>query len=278
MTSHTFMERARSLVLSVALYLSLFSGACYGDSDALTVTNLGLTNAQLTRLLNAVNPPKGSPGIAMGSPVGFGASWGSAGIGIGGASRDDPDNQDVDGSMGLVFGLGDAQNTVGLETTVNIISLTNNASDSAFAEDGSLNLKLHRQLTPDLAVALGVESVGRWGAAQRGRSSLFVTGTKFFMADTENSVHTIAVTLGAGENRFDYDGKDGTSIFGAVAWIPHEKFSVIADWTGRDLNAGISVAPLRHLPLTITIGAINLQERLGQETEFNGGVGYSFSF
>ena len=213
----------------------------------------------------------------MGSPVGFGASWGEAGIGIGGATAEQA-SHDVDGSAGIVFGLGDAKKAVGLETSINIISLTDNAPGSNVGEDGNLNVKLHKTLKSDFAVSIGAENVAPWGAADDIDSSYFVAATKIFMLGGDTPTSVLAVNLGVGEGRFDYDGNDDVGAFGSIAWMPSQKYSLIADWTGRDWNAGVSLAPLHDYPLTITLGAINLGERLGQDTEFSGGVGYSFSF
>ncbi|MDF1781845.1 MAG: hypothetical protein P1U67_11150 [Alcanivoracaceae bacterium] len=270
----------RALVVGcIAASAAMLSAAGFAETPSkrvLTPADLGLTEAQIRDLVRSALPPAASPGISMGSPVGFGASWGSAGIGIGGATAERL-SQDVDGSAGVVFGLGDATKTVGLETSLNIISLTNNAPGSDVGEDGNFGLKLHKTLKPDLAVSIGAENVMPWGAADNVDSSYYVAVTKFLVLGGDNP-SSLALNFGVGEGRFDYDGNDDVGAFGSIAWIPSEKYSLIADWTGRDLNAGVSLAPLHDVPVTITLGAINLGERLGQDTEFSGGVGYSFSF
>ena len=250
-----------------------------GAASAATLADLGLSDAQAQALMNRLNAPKSSPGIAFGSPVAFGMGWGQLGVGIGGATADSPANDDLDGSMSVSFGLGDAQKWVGLETTANIISLTNNAPGSDFGEDGSFNLKLHTALPGRAAFAVGVQNVGRWGGAEGGSSSVYAAATKFFeLSQNPNKPLPLAVNVGIGDNRFENNGGDGASLFGSVALVPHQQMSVIADWTGRDLNAGVSLVPLRQYPLTLSLGVINLAERLGNDTEFAGGIGYSFRF
>ena len=249
---------------------SLISGA----ASAATLADLGLSDAQAQALLNRLNAPAASPGIAFGSPVGFGMGWGQVGVGIGGATADSPGNSDLDGSASVSFGLGDARKWVALETTANIISITNNGT--AVGEDGSFNLKLHTSLPGRAAFAVGVQNVGRWGGAEGGSSSVYAAATKFF--DLSSKPLPLSVNVGIGDNRFENNGGDGASLFGSVAIVPHQQLSVIADWTGRDLNAGVSMVPLRKYPLTLSLGVVNLAERLGAKTEFAGGLGYSFRF
>ena len=66
-------------------------------------------------------------------------------------------------------------------------------------------------------------------------------------------------------------------MFGGLAFSPIEMLSLIADWTGRDLNLGVSVVPARQIPLVISLGAINVTEEY-QEVLFAGSIGYSFNF
>lgn len=269
---------AESTAALILLSASSFAEA--GASTALAPEDLGLTSAQLKALVRLVAPPKSSPGFSMGSPTAYGASWGSAGIGIGGATSDSPAlDHDVDGSMGVVFGLGDAAQSVGLETTINIISLTNNGPDSGFGDDGNINFKLHRLVKPDLAIAVGIENAVTWGLADTIDNRAYIVGTKVLTLDTIDTTQALVFNLGAGEGgRFDPDGEGDVGVFGTIAWMIDQKYSLIADWSGSDLNLGFSVAPFYNYPLTITFGAINVNERLDRKTEFSGGIGYGFSF
>lgn len=258
---------------------TLISGAA---SAAASLADLGLSEAQAEALLKRLNAPKSSPGIAFGSPVGFGLSWGQIGVGVGGATNDNPNVDDYDGSAAVSIGLGDANKWVGLEANVNIISLNDNGPNSAFGEDGSVNLKLHTTLPGQAAFAVGVQNIGRWGAAADdpdSSSSVYAAVTKIYnLSSNPLSPLPLSVNIGVGDGRFQNNGNDGASVFGGIAIIPHQKFSIITDWTGQDLNAGVSIAPFHNYALTITLGAVNLVERLDRPTEFAGGIGYSFKF
>jgi len=249
------------------------------QAQVLNPSDLGLTPAQARALLDSANAPAGSPGIAFGSPVAFGADFGTVFAGIGGNTLPKAASSPYDGGMAVGFGLGNATKYVGLETSVSIISLRDSGPNDSFAHDGSVALKLHKSLPGSAAFAVGVENIGRWGNAKSGRSSVFAVGTKVFkLAPNASNKLPLAVNLGIGDNRFEDVGKSGSGFFGGVAFLPFSQMSVIADWTGRDLNAGVSVSPLRKYPLTVTVGAINLTENNNNSVEFSGGLGYSWSF
>lgn len=276
---------------------TLFKAAVYlcggamaaGNAHAISLSDLGLSESQQRALARLVTAPATSPGIVAGSPVGFGAGWGEAFVALGAQTTPDNSPDDIDGAMSIGFGLGDAYEYVALETTASIVSLTsdngNNDSDS-FGSDGALNFKLHTVLPGSLGIAVGVENVARWGEVADGpaaKSSAYLTATRFFSVG--QSGMPLAVTAGVGDNRFVDPlvgsagvGEDGVGLFGAVSIAPHPQVSLIADWSGRDLNAGVSVVPFRTIPLTVGLTAIAVTERNDGESEVGGSIGYSFRF
>lgn len=227
----------------------------------------------------ATNAPAGAPGMSLGSPIGYGASWGDIGIGVGGQTLGDNSKDDVDGSAAVVVGIGDAVKYVGLEAVVDAISMRDE-----FGDDGAFALKLHTVLPGNAAFAVGVENIGRWGSAEGGTSSVYAVGTKFFMLSPgAANPMPLAVNIGLGDNRFNEAGDTGASVFGGLALYVHPQFSIITDWTGNALNAGVSALPFRSIPLTITLGALNvsgenLGGQFGDDTEFGGALGYTFHF
>jgi hypothetical protein len=66
--------------------------------------------------------------------------------------------------------------------------------------------------------------------------------------------------------------------FGSLAFYFTRQFSVIVDHSGRFTNAALSAAPIRGLPIVVTLGALNLGERFNSDVEFGGSIAYSFSF
>lgn len=275
------MRAQRSVALKTVLAASILAGASGAASaQGLTISDLGLSEAQARALVSALSAPVTSPGIAFGSPVGFGMDWGEFGFGIGGQTLPDTSPDDVDGSASVSFGLGDATRYVGFEGTVNVISLKN-----SFGDDGAMGAKLHTTLPGRAAFAVGVENIGRWGAAKGGSSSVYAVGTKFFDLAPSNASNPmpLAINLGIGDNRFADIGDDGAGVFGGLAFMPIQQLSLIADWTGRQLNVGVSMAPFRSIPITATAGVFNatgrnLGTQFGDDAEFGGGIGYTVRF
>jgi hypothetical protein len=245
------------------------------NAFAVSAGDLGLSESQIQAILDGASAPAGAPGITSGSPAAFGLDWGQAAAAIGGNTLPKTSSDDYDGSMSVAAGLGDASKYVGLEVAYSVNSLRSN-----FGDEGAAALKLHTNLPGRAAFAVGVENVARFGPdTKRGRSSVYAVGTKVFdlLPQEANSI-PVAVNLGIGDNRFQDANDTGANVFGGVSAIVHPQLSLIADWTGRDLNAAVSVLPFKAYPLTVGVGAINLAKRNNADVEFAGSIGYLFRF
>lgn len=245
----------------------------------ISLEELNLPEEILQQLRDQITAPKGAPGIAFGSPVAFGAAWGDLYAGIGGQTlpEENANGQDVDGSLALGFGLGNASKSIGLDTTIGVISL-----EDEFAEDGNVSFKLHAALPNQSAFAIGIENTARWGAGENGQSSIYAVYSKLWGPTLFGKKRPLATSVGVGSQRFvdvdDAGNKEGLGVFASTALQVNRRVSTILDWTGVDLNAGVSVVPFRTLPVTLTVGAINLTENNGVDVEFSGGIGYSYNF
>ncbi|MGQ0698205.1 MAG: hypothetical protein ACT4PZ_08175 [Panacagrimonas sp.] len=253
----------------------------------------GVANAQSSAIAVPQSPPNSYAGASFGSPIAFGADWGSIGFGVYGQTLPDEfngvqisDDEDFDGSAAIVFGLGDADRYFGLETAVITSSLTGssdltgNPDSDGFGESGGLAFKLHTNVPGGAAVAVGVIGTGRWGNAEdQNISSVYANATKVFSIDTGTSRHALVATLGVGDGGFtnDFDD-DGVNVFGSLAFYFTRQISVIVDHGGRFTNLGVSAAPFRGVPLTVVLGAINVGERFDSDVQFGGTLGYTFSF
>jgi len=218
---------------------------------------------------------RGFAAPALQSPVALGASWGAVGFGIYGQTIDSTDG-DVDGAAGIAFGLGNADKYAGLEVSLGSSSLFGDQGSNAdFGEVGGVGLKLHTNLPGYASFAVGVNGVGRWGGDKNpNRSSVYAAASKFFDLGPVSTI----VTVGIGDNAYNEPNEEGAGIFGSAALYFTHQISLIAEHTGRFTNAAVSVAPFKSYPLTITLGAVNLGERYGADTEFAGTIGYGFSF
>lgn len=238
-------------------------------------------------------PPNSYAGASFGSPIAFGADWGVIGVGVFGQTLPDEfngqqvsDDEDFDGSAAFVIGFGDADRYAGLEVAAVTTSLTgsgaltgNDDSDD-FGESGGLSFKLHTNLPGGAAVSAGVIGTARWGDAEdTNESSVFANATKVFAIDTGSRRLALVGTIGVGDGLFtNHVADDGVHPFGALALYFTRNFSVIVDHTGRFTNLGASWAPLRGHPLVLTLGAVNVGERFGSDTQFGGTLAYTFTF
>ena len=222
--------------------------------------------------------PGAYAGASFGSPLAFGADWGRAGIGAYVETQPDNSSEDLDGSMGLVFGLGNATKYIGFETAIGISSLTG-ASGDDFGEAGSVGFKLHTSLPGAAAFAVGVVGTGRWGNAQAvNKASVYAVGTKVLSVGGDNNRKALVLNLGLGDVQFNRPNKSGAGLFGSVGFYFTRQLSVIADHTGRFTNLAVSAAPFSALPLSVTLGLKNVTQQYNGDMEVALSVGYGLSF
>jgi hypothetical protein len=228
----------------------------------------GIAASSATRTL------QGYAAASFEAPVGFGAGWGSVGGGAFGQTL----GNTSDGSAGVSFGLGDPDKYVGLETSAVFSSLTGHGSPDSFGHDGSFGFKLHTNLPGYAAFGVGVIGTGEWGSKgfkQSNSSSVYAALTK----GVQIGDHVAILNIGVGDNAFNEPNKTSMGVFGSGAFYVTNWLSLIAEYSGRFTNAAISIAPLpQFIPLTITLGAINIGERYGQDVEFGGVVGIGYNF
>jgi hypothetical protein len=220
------------------------------------------------------------PAIALGVPSGFGADWSDAWVGAGFQHRTRLEDR-PDGGLVAGFGLGSARRTVGLEVALSQFGTFRSCCR------GGLSLKLHRIIAPlQSSIAVGVENGVTWGHMQ-GSSDATDAGTSFYLAgtrlvrlrqDASYPFGSVTLTAGLGTGRFRTEhqilnGSKTVNPFGGFSLRVAQPASVLADWTGQDLVAGVSVTPLRRSPLVITPGVADLTTK----PRFIVGVGYGFS-
>ncbi|MGH8505950.1 MAG: hypothetical protein ACRETM_08290, partial [Stenotrophobium sp.] len=223
--------------------------------------------------------PAAYAGTSFGSPIAYGAQWRDVGIGVYGQTLHKDAKQRVDGAAGLGFGLGDADKYVALETDVGVATVAHR-NGLNFGDAGSLGFKLHTNLPGNAAFAVGVVGTGRWGPAafrNNNVASVYAVGTKVFSIGG----HALVANLGLGDGQFQRtDGKgnikSGANVFGGLSYYICRQVSIITDYTGRFFNAGVSIAPIRSIPVTITLGAVNIGNQENLHTQFGGSLGFGF--
>lgn len=220
---------------------------------------------------------RSSPSITIINPSGYGASWGSAGIGIGLQQRARFVDE-ADGVFGFGFGLGDPNKYVGLQIGVTLVDLDN------IFRDGKLNLKLHHRFGNDLSAAVGIQGFTTFGDTDGGSSGYGSITKKFSLKpNIRQPFSELYTTVGIGGGQFRSESDinndvESLGVFGSVAVRVIEPMSAIAEWSGQDLTIGVSIVPFRKLPLVIIPAITDITGTAGDGARFVFGAGYSFSF
>ena len=218
-----------------------------------------------------------SPSITIITPSGYGAAWGSAGVGIGFQERT-RFKDDADGGIGLGFGLGNPRKSIGAQVGISLVDV------SAPYRDGAINLKLHRRLPNNFSVATGVQGIATWGDTDGGSSVYGVVSKRFRLRrDRTKPFSEFYTTVGIGGGQFrsesDIDnGIDSVGVFGSLAVRVIEPVGFVTEWTGQDLTIGVPFVPLRNVPMTVIPAITDVTGSAGDGTRFIFGVGYSFPF
>ena len=222
-------------------------------------------------------PYRASPSITIINPSAYGASWGVAGIGVGFQQRA-RFREESDGVMGFGFGLGDPRKNIGAQIGISLVDL------SSPLRDGAINLKLHRRLPEDFAVALGVQGLTTWGDTDGGSSVYGVVTKRLELRqDRTKPFSEIYTTLGAGGGQFRSEsdienGNENIGIFGSLAIKVIQPVGLVAEWTGQDLTIGVPIVLFRKLPLVVVPAITDITGSAGDGTRFVFGFGYTFSF
>jgi len=217
-------------------------------------------------------------GSSISTPTGFGAQTGDIFFGATYQERARFTDKD-DGAVVLGFGLGDARKLVALETAVSIYDLFGDTF-----EEGGVSFKVHRLFPGDFAVAVGVENAISWGNTDGGQSVYGVVSKVFRLRENSTDpLSSVTASVGVGGGRFRSEdnieeGDESPNVFGSVGLQVAEPISLIAEWTGQDLNLGASITPIPGVPLVITPAAADVTGSAGDGTRFILGIGYGISF
>lgn len=222
-----------------------------------------------------------APGIALGIPSGFGADQGDAFAGVGFQHRTRLEDR-PDGGVVAGVGIGDARRVVAVEAAVSQFGTLRSCCR------GGVSFKVHKLLPAGGAsLALGWENAVTWGRmagadeATDAGTSVYLVGSKLFRLrdNPAQALGSMSLTAGVGTGRFRTEdqilaGDETVGFFGGGSIRLAPPASLIVDWTGQDLVAGVSVIPLRRVPLVLAPGVADLTT----EPRFILGVGYGFTF
>jgi hypothetical protein len=212
---------------------------------------------------------RGSPGTTGGSPMAFGAAMGDVFVGsyFEGRSRALKAANGTFTKQGhwatltsVGFGLGDGSDIIGLTT---VLTNHSNFYDNGFSNFLAVSLQAYHNFDETLTIAGGAENlIVSGGGSFDGHGSWYGVASKIFK-EPMSGLKAITLSGGIGTGRFrtvgrvrDDDGMLG--VFGQANALLHEQASFTADWTGQDLNLGLSIVPFKDCALTITPGVADL--------------------
>ncbi len=237
----------------------------------------------LRQQLQNLQPPEseteyeGAPALTLSNPSGYGADQ-LRGFVSGSFQERTRYSDTSDGTLGVGIGLGNAQESVGVQLSYTIASFGSNRDFGT----GGLNAKLHHQFADGWSVAAGWEGFATIGDEVDFEDSIYGAVTHIIRTnpDLDTPFSRLALTAGVGNGRFrsedDFnDDADTLGVFGSVALRVARPVSAIVEWTGQDLSAGLSIAPIRNVPLVIT-PALRDITGAGDGARFVLGVGLSF--
>jgi len=221
---------------------------------------------------------RGAPAIGINVPSGFGATNGQFFAGL--TFAESPRNgEDDDATFSIGLGLGDPEESIGLDLTYTSISTLR----SAPFETGTFNIKVHRRLSATSSAAVGVENFIRYGDVTDEAIDVSYYGSYtnvFSLRDNPTDpFSSLAVTVGLGSGRFRQnddiqEDNETINIFGSAGLKITRQFSVVGAYTGNTLTLGASVAPFREVPLVITPAFTDLTGEFSDDPTFILTIGY----
>jgi len=236
-------------------------------------------------------PYRIGPSTTFYTPSGFGLRRRQAVL-WGLYQADTRNSSEDDGSIGATVGLGNPER-LGFDVGVNLLSLFGGRGDDAgFGERGSFNFKLHRRIRPDLSVAVGVRNTLIWKGSDS-PTRYYAVASKVFRTkeNYRESFSRVYASLGIerssvgsqhdpfrDEAQAVIDEFGRTNIFGSLAVKLSEPVNAFVEWSGEDLNAGVSFVPFRSVPLVVTPAIVDITGRASDDPRFNLAVAYLFNF
>jgi len=259
-------------IFHFALLFILFSVLSYASTDtgdaALIETNFPSYH---------INLPNRA-GKALSTPTGWGASNNVIFIGAGGTVPQ-PYRETADGSISFGGGIGDNINSIALELSVAL---------NDFSETGepSYGIKIHKYLGYGMAFAVGGEHLFAAETSDADESFYTVLSRASQNHPNDEDISKFHYSLGVGSGRYgekspldqeNGKGKHGTYIFGSTAYEVFPDTNFIIEWSGVNINVGVSTAPIKRLPAVITIGLGDLVKQFsGDGVRVFGSIGVSY--
>jgi hypothetical protein len=204
-------------------------------------------------------------GMTIMTPSGWGASSGMVFLGAGITSPQVySDNDDTAVVAGI--GIGNPSKNLGIELS----AVMNDVSQRS---NFSYGIKLSRIVGDGTSVAVGGENLFRDKSKNDADESCYIVvshAVQGLSSESSAGSSKLNLTLGVGKGRFSDmspddiaagKGEHGTRVFGSVACELFKATNVVVEWSGINLNAGISTGLLSlndHVFVNLTVAAGDL--------------------
>lgn len=230
-----------------------------------------------------------APGVSTASPLAFGPNWGDVFFGVGYQAETRNDGGD-DGSVSGGFGLGNAKDAIGLE----VVLVSASTVRSGFFERTMMSLKAHKLLPNNSGIAVGVEAIELSGNSG-GKATWFAAASRVVPVrnggDPSTPFSQATLNIGMGNGRFCQAEKKtsgattyfltkdcAASVFASIGLRANQYIGLIADYTGQDINLGVSLAPFPKFPIVITPALVDVAGTANDKPRFTLGAGIGMHF
>ncbi len=229
---------------------------------------------------------RSAPGVSTASPLAFGPNFGDVFFG-GGYQQKTRNGGGDDGSLSGGFGLGNSQTAIGLE----VVLVSASTVRSGLFERTMMSLKAHKSLPSNSAIAFGVEGINLSGESGAD-PNWFVAASRVVAlrngGDDNTPFSQATLNIGAGNGRFCqaeevatdvFNTKDcGAMVFASAGLRANKYIGLIADYTGQDINLGVSLAPFPKFPIVLTPALVDVAGMANKEMRFTLGAGIGMRF
>jgi hypothetical protein len=196
-------------------------------------------------------------------PTAFLAEWGNYFVSgsVYGFDNVNPSQWVTDGCINLGVGIGNARKAVAVEFDYNQDSVSGRESGGSF--DVRVGRDLINTSTFRLAVSGGWLAVASYGDVQTKGDSPYgvITAALPLRPNDPSFRQTLQLNVGGGGGRFqriDSPNLVSDGVFASAGVEVAPNLGISAGWAGRGLNAGISLAPVKGIPLWTTVSGVNL--------------------
>lgn len=268
----------------VLLMLGIYSTSFPSDLSTIIGTNTGIFAKEkedkdsLIYIADNFHEMATLPGLTLGAPTGLVPSYGVLFTGLSGRK----DRDKIDGALALGMGFGNSD-TIGGAISLGVGSI--DPRDGGSFDRGDLEISVgHDFKEYGIGWSAGVMGIDLWHAkgidGRKQKPSFYTAITKLWA----NDYVPMAITGGFGNNSFanintENNRENKIDGFGALSFYLMPQLSLIVDYTSNILTSGFSLVPFPDYPISLNLGATNLNEQ-GPENKVAviGSIGAAYIF